>query len=137
MSEERKKVLEMLVAGKITAEAAEKLLDKLASNASSQPGPGEPSTVTSPQAAGKPKYLRIVVDNPGRDQVNLRLPLSFVGSGKKILAVMPQRVSERLAEYGIDASILSAADCADLESLRDVNINVDRGSGKKVKIFCE
>ena len=30
MSEERKKVLEMLAAGKITAEEAEKLLDKLA-----------------------------------------------------------------------------------------------------------
>jgi hypothetical protein len=47
MSEERKKVLEMLAAGKITADEAEKLLDKLSNNASNE----TPGTETSPASA--------------------------------------------------------------------------------------
>ena len=138
MSEERKKVLEMLAAGKINAEEAERLLDKLASGASNQSGASE--TPPPPGSAGqaKPKYLRIVVDSPGRDQVNMRLPLAFVGSGSKLLAVMPSRVSERLAEFGIDAGVISAVNCDDFEKgLRDINIDVERGNGKKVRIYCE
>ena len=47
MSEERKKVLEMLAAGKITAEEAEKLLDKLNSNASNAtPGAETPASLS-------------------------------------------------------------------------------------------
>ena len=137
MGEERRKVLEMLAAGKISAEEAEKLLDKLASGAANQASSGDSPAASGEPSAGKPKYLRVVVDNPGRDQVNVRIPLSIVGSGKHLLAVMPVRVTERLAEFGIDASLLSAADCKDLEALRDVNIDVDRGSGKKVRIYCE
>jgi hypothetical protein len=137
MGEERKKVLEMLAAGKITAEEAEKLLDKLAGSGANQASAADPAAGSSTQSSAKPKYLRIVVDKPGRDQVNVRIPLSLAGSGSRLLAVMPARVSERLAEYGIDAAMLSAADCKDLESLRDVNIDVDKGNGKKVRIFCE
>ena len=137
MGEERKKVLEMLAAGKISAEEAEKLLDKLASGPGNQASASDPAAASPAQAAGKPKYLRIVVDKPGRDQVNVRIPLSLVGSGQRLLAVMPARVTERLAEYGIDPAMLSSADCKDFESLRDVNIDVDKGNGKKVRIFCE
>jgi hypothetical protein len=137
MGEERKKVLEMLAAGKISAEEAERLLDKLAGGAANQATAGEPAAASSTQAAAKPKYLRVVVDNPGRDQVNVRIPLSLVGSGQRLLAVMPARVTQGLAEYGIDAAMLSVADCKNLESLRDVNIDVDKGNGKKVRIFCE
>ncbi len=137
MSEERKKVLEMLAAGKITAEEAERLLDKLASGASSPSGASE-TPGSGSQGQAKPKYLRIVVDSPGRDQVNMRVPLAFVGSGSKLLAVMPSRVSERLAEFGIDAGVISAVNCDDFgQALRDINIDVERGNGKKVRIYCE
>jgi hypothetical protein len=135
MNEERKKVLEMLAAGKITAEEAERLLDKLAGTASSSASSSE-----APPAPGaaKPKYLRIVVDAPGKDQVNMRVPLSLVGTGRRLLAVMPQRVSERLSEYGIDAGILALGNCEDLEAaIRDLNVDVERGNGKKVRIYCE
>ena len=137
MGEERKKVLEMLAAGKITAEEAEKLLDKLAANGANQASAADPATTSSAQSPGKPKYLRIVVDKPGRDQVNVRIPLVLAGTGSRLLAVMPTRVSERLAEYGIDPAMFSAADCKNLESLRDMNIDVDKGNGSKVRIFCE
>jgi hypothetical protein len=138
MSEERKKVLEMLAAGKITAEEAEKLLDKLAGASSNREGETPASPASSAPASARPKYLRIIVDNPGRDQVNMRVPLSFVGTGTRLLAVMPRRVSERLAEFGIDAEILSAANSEEFhQAVRDINIDVEKGNGKKVRIYCE
>lgn len=138
MSEERKKVLEMLAAGKITAEEAERLLDKLSGAPSSQSAEPQGSSASASPGPVRPKFLRIVVDAPGREQVNMRVPLSFVGTGTRLLAVMPRRVSERLAEFGIDADILSAANSEEFhQAVRDINIDVERGNGKKVRIYCE
>jgi hypothetical protein len=138
MSEERRKVLEMLAAGKISAEQAEKLLDKLAGGAANQSNAGESQAASTPSGAAKPKYLRIVVDSPGRDPVNVRVPISLAGSARRLLAVMPLQVSERLAEHGIDAGFFSGAKGENLdEMMRELNIDVEEGKGKKVRIFCE
>jgi hypothetical protein len=138
MSEERKKVLEMLASGKITADEAEKLLDKLSSNASNAtPGVETPPTSAATGTA-KPKYLRIVVDQPGHKEVNVRIPLSLVRSGRGLLAIMPKHVNERLAEYGINAGSFSKMDINDLDhAMRELNIDVEKGNGEKVRIFCE
>jgi hypothetical protein len=138
MSEERKKVLELLAAGKITAAEAEKLLDKLGSNASNAAPAAEPPQSSAAATPANPKYLRIVVDQPGRDQINVRLPLSLVRSGRGLFAIMPKHVNERLAEYGINAGSFTAMNLNDLDlHLRELDIDVDKGDGKKVKIFCE
>jgi hypothetical protein len=138
MSEERKKVLEMLGAGKITADEAEKLLDKLASNSSSPSPSAETPPASAAQGTAKPKYLRIVVDQPGRKQVNVRVPLSLVHSGRGLLAIMPKHVNERLAEYGINAGSFTTLNIDDLgQAMRELHVDVDKGDGKKVKIFCE
>jgi hypothetical protein len=138
MSEERKKVLEMLAAGKITAVEAEKLLDKL-SGSPANPAPGKETASTSAAPAStKPKYLRIVVDQPGRDQVNVRVPLSFINSARSLLAIMPQHVNERLARHGINVGTFSTLNVDDMgQALRELNIDIDEGLGEKVKIFCE
>ena len=61
MSEERKKVLEMLAEGKITSAEAERLLERL------EPHAGEARSVhaerSRPDKSGVPKYLRVVVDS--------------------------------------------------------------------------
>jgi len=138
MSEERKKVLEMLAAGKITADEAEKLLDKLGNNASNETPGAETPPVSAATGTAKPKYLRILVDQPGHKQVNVRVPLSFVRSGRGLLAIMPKHVNERLAEYGISAGSFTTMDIDDLgQAMRELHIDVDKGNGKKVKIFCE
>jgi hypothetical protein len=138
MSEERKKVLEMLAAGKITAEEAEKLLDKLAGNASNAAPSNEPPQSSATPGDAKPKYLRIIVDQPGREQVNVRVPLSLVRSGRGLLAIMPKHVNERLAEYGIDAGSFTTMNIDDLGlDMRELHVDVDKGNGKKVRIFCE
>jgi hypothetical protein len=138
MSEERKKVLEMLAAGTITADEAEKLLDKLSTAAANPAAGAEPSTASAAQGAAKAKYLRIIVDHPGREQVNMRVPLSLMGSGKSLLAIMPHRVNERLAEYGINAGTFTGINCNDLgQAVRELNVDVEKSDGKKVRIYCE
>jgi hypothetical protein len=137
MSDERKKVLEMLAAGKITADEAERLLDKLSSNVSNATPAVEAPAVAPGSAAAKLKYLRIVVDQPGRDQVNVRVPLSFLGSAKSLLAIMPKAVNERLARHGINAGSFATMNLDDLGSaMRELNVEMDEG-GEKVRIFCE
>ena len=137
MSAETRKVLEMLKAGQISAEDAEKLLEKVGRGADggSDPHAG-PDSSSSP--AQKLRYLRVLVENQNSEQVNVRIPLAFLRSGWKLLAVLPPRVNERLAEKGIDLSAIAALKGEELEqALRDLLVNVDGPDGDKVQVFCE
>jgi hypothetical protein len=135
MSAETRKVLEMLQAGQISAADAEKLLEKLDRGVNTSPEPGHESS-SSP--AQKLRYLRVLVENPKSEQVNVRIPLAFVRSGMKLLAVLPPRVNEKLTEKGIDLSALTELKGEELEqALRDLLVNVDGPEGNKVQVFCE
>jgi hypothetical protein len=145
MSAETKQVLEMLKEGKISTEDAEKLLEKLSGSSAGQtsaPSSGAAAgeqPATSPSgSAGKPRYLRIQVERPGRENVNMRIPLSLARSGIGWMALIPPRVSQRLAEQGIDLSGLEGLKGEDVrEALENTNIDVDRDDGRKVRIYCE
>src|SRR5262245_41274810 len=110
MSEETRRILEMLAQGKITVDEADKLLRAL--DAAS----GSASTAPPPQADGaasdkpKPRFVRINVKRnmgcgPHRD-VTIRVPLGFVRSGMRLGACIPGLASERAAarmrEHGVD-----------------------------------
>ena len=144
MSAETKQVLEMLKEGKITTEDADKLLEKLSAapaNTSSPPSSGAAAggQPASDAATGgrKPHYLRIQVERPGRDNVNMRIPLSLARAGSW-MALIPPRVNERLVEQGIDLSRFAELSADQLaEALENTNIDIDKGNGKKVRIFCE
>ena len=137
MSEERKKVLEMLAKGTISVGDAERLLEKIAEPASLEAR----ADANSASEPGKPRFMRIVVDKPGQDQVNIRMPLSFVRSlrsGSRLLAVLPPKVNEKLAELGLDLSARGAMNEKDwAEAIENLNVDIEKGNGKKVKIFCE
>jgi hypothetical protein len=134
MSVERRKVLELLAQGKISAEDAEKLLDKLAAPASAE-AKAEESSSSRPS---KPRFMRIVVDRPGQEQVNIRMPLSFMRTGTHLLAVLPPRVSEKLTELGIDFSAAGAMNEKEwAEAVETMNVDIEKEHGKKVRIFCE
>jgi len=141
MSAETRKVLEMLADKKITAEEAEKLLEKLSAQPSVEAKREESSSSSSnnsSSSSSKPRFLRIVVDKPGQDQVNVRVPLAFARSGSHLLAVLPTRVREKLAERGVDLSETGVLDMKNWESLvENMPIDIEKGNGKKVKIFCE
>ena len=132
MSAETRKILEMLAAGKISSEDAERLIDKI--SASPQPPPKtETASVGGASASNKQRFMRIVVDRPGQDQVNIRMPLPFARTGTRLMAVLPARFTEKLSDLGVDVASLGLM----AESIEDCNIDVDRGNGKRVRIFCE
>jgi hypothetical protein len=138
MNEERKQVLEMLAQGKISAEDAERLLDKL------EVGDAGDSAETSASASAgtekplKLKFLRIVVDSSEGDKVNIRIPLALIRTGIKLTTLLPNDVNEELDRKGVDLSKLTELDSAELhETLQDLQVDVDSNDGDVVRVFCE
>jgi len=142
MNEERRKILDMLAQGKITAEEAEKLLDAVG-----DPGSGT-GAAAGTDAAGRRiwKYLRVQVD-PGPnsesgDRVNIRVPFKLIRAGLKFAAFIPReahaRVTQAFKEKGMDVDLarITPQDLEEIVSnLDDMTVEVD---GKdKVRIFCE
>lgn len=146
MSAESKKILEMLAAGKISAEDAERLLDKVSTAAppetagpSASAEPGTTGASADATKAKKPRYLRIQVERPGRESVNMRVPLAFVRGGQ-LFSVLPASLTEKLQEYGIGMGAFSRGKLDDpeaLKALEEISIDIDKGDGKKVRIFAE
>jgi len=136
MSVETRKVLEMLAEGKINAEDAERLLDKLA--AAKEPAENSlAETQEGPSATIPRKYLRILVNGDGKD-VNVRVPLSFVRTGVGLMAVLPPRIADKLHDKGFDLSALKDLKGDELnEALNTLNIHIDSSDGKHVRVFCE
>jgi len=136
MSVETRKVLEMLAAGKITSEDAERLLDKLAA-ANEPAGNGVPENQDSTGGTAARKYLRILVQDGDAKDVNVRVPLAFVRSGVGLIGVLPPRVAEKLADNGFNLEALSELKGDKLnEALNALCVKIDDG-GKHVRIFCE
>ncbi|HOS12071.1 MAG: hypothetical protein PHF93_09210 [Acidobacteriota bacterium] len=138
MSEEKRKVLEMLSQGKITVDEAEKLLAAI----------GEPDNEAVSSTGGKRqwKYLRVVVDpGPGsesKDKVNIRIPFKLIRAGLKFAAFIPReyqgQVDEALKEKGmnVDLSKITPEDLEEIVSnLDDMTVEVD--GEDKVRVFCE
>jgi hypothetical protein len=136
MSDERKKILDMLQREKITVEEAEKLLAAL--------GAPEGEKVEAEKPACK--YLRVVVE-PGpqselRDRVNIRVPMKLIRAGLKWAAFVPKdaqsSINQALHEKGIqmDFSQITKGDIEELISqLNELTVEVE---GKdKVRVYCE
>lgn len=142
MSEERRKILDMLSEGKITVEEAEKLLAAI----SDEIGYQENQTDDAKTGRLGFKYLRIVVEpSPSSDKkekVNIRVPAKLIRAGLKWAALMPKhartKVHEALHEKGIEMDFdkMSFADIEELVThLNDFSIDVD--GEEKVRIYCE
>ena len=142
MSESRRQVLEMLAAGKITAEEAERLIAALERDV-----PAE----AQPRPAVRRKYLRVMVDSdePGQSpvRVNTRVPMQLLRAGVKLANLIPPqaraKVDRALQEQGIpfDMGGINANNLEEiinqLEELT-VDVDVDEQNQKvKVRVFCE
>ena len=144
MSEERRKVLQMLSSGQVSAEEAEHLLDVL-----ERPAAAATATIATPPA--RPRYLRIEVhqegDEDGPVMVNVRVPIQLLRAGVKLASVIPpqaqEHVNQALRERGVpfDLSRLRPEDLDELiEQLQDLTIDVDQQGDKekvRVTVFCE
>jgi len=143
MSTERRKVLEMLAAGMITPEEAEQLLERLDSPDASEDAPESSAAAAADTGEGEgrpkaPRFLRVVVDSPDRDSVNVRLPLGLIRTGLKLSTILPGRVSRRLSERGIDIAHLGKLDNESLiTELAALQVDISGEEGEKVRVFCE
>jgi len=78
MNDEQRMIFEMLKAGEISAEEAERLMDALAHNApGAQNAPGT-------SAAQMPARLRVRVTERGRQKVNIKVPFAVVRLALKL-----------------------------------------------------
>ena len=137
MSENRRQILEMLAAGKITADEAERLLSAVER---------APDAVAV-RRNDPVKYLRVVVDamdeHDGPTKVNVKVPMQLLRAGVKLTSIIPPRarteVNSALAKEGIDIDIgkLTPESLEEIvEQLRDLTVDVDNERAK-VRVFCE
>ena len=145
MSEDRTRILNMLAEGKISAEEAERLLDALDARVAEKPA-AEPAIKGDPTPLlnALPKYLYVKVDSENGDKVDVKVPLTLVRSGLKLTSLIPpqamDKIDEQLSESGIsiDFSNLKPEDIDELiQSLREMEINVDSKNGDKVRVYAE
>jgi len=139
MSAETRKVLEMLAAGKISSEDAERLLDKLAAKAEEEDGDSKGSNAAKiKEAAALRRFLRVLIDTGEGHDVNVRIPLAFLRSGVKLLSVLPPRVAQKLTDKGFNPEFLSDLRGEDLEeALNTLHVDINTDEGHHVQVFCE
>jgi hypothetical protein len=133
MNDERKKVLEMLSQQKISAEDAERLLERIGQTHSASP----PDDQDAPQSS-VPKFMCVRVDSNGGDVVDVRLPIGLLRTGIKLSAMLPKEASDAMSKTGFDFAQLGRLPSAELLSaLREMSVDVTAASGERVRISCE
>jgi hypothetical protein len=141
MTENRRDVLEMLSAGKVSAEEADRLLALL---------DAEPVSLdrATPRPPAQVRYLRILVDaqdDDGPVHVNVRVPLQLLRAGVRLASVIPTsaqgQVNDAMREHGVpfDLSQIKPENLEELvDQLRDLTIDVEQPKENlKVRVFCE
>ena len=162
MSENEKRILEMLASKSISVDEAHRLLTALGPEGST---PGS-TPVAEAAAKAKPKYLRVKVvsspghqhhheeddedeeheeedDDDGAELVNVRVPLSLIRAGMKLTSLIPpeagEKVSEALREKGVDLDVrnMKPEDLEEMiEALSELQVHVVSGK-EVVKVCCE
>ncbi|MGH9703685.1 MAG: SHOCT-like domain-containing protein [Candidatus Acidiferrales bacterium] len=146
MNENRRTILEMLAAGKINAEEAERLIAALENDLSANP-PGQGNETPVKVA---PKYIHVVVneedpkgDNPTK--ANIRVPIQLLRAGVRLGSLIPEQaqfhVNAALREKGVmfDLSQIKPENLEKLiENLDDITLDIgQKNKNVKVRIFCE
>ena len=151
MSEDRRRILDLLANGKVTVDEADKLLDAITDTAP----PSATGADASAADARKPRWVRINVVKPPKDgkhekEVNIRVPIAVVKGGMRLGAIIAtfagDKAAQRMKERGIDLDLskingdLSQMNGAEfdafMKSLDDMNIEIDDGKSQ-VRITCE
>jgi hypothetical protein len=134
MSEETRRVLEMLSQGKVSVLEAEQLLQAVKA-----PGqPGEDKKV-------EPRYFRILVNKPAHEgrkaeAVNIRVPITVVRGGLRLGALFPGMLGKKKIQLDNGTELdLSKVTYTDLEAMiKDIGeLTVDVDGDAQVRIRCE
>jgi hypothetical protein len=145
MSDETRRVLDLVAQGKVTVDEADRLL-----RAMGAPAPEAAAAAPAQEDAERPqpRWLRINVHKTAKEgkhdkDVNIRVPIAIVKSGMRLGALIPglagDQFAARMREKGLDVdfSKLDAAAVDNmLKELGDANIEIDNGKSQ-VRITCE
>jgi len=134
MSEETRRVLEMLSSGKVSVQEAEQLLQAVAT----------PSQ-NADEKKGEPRYFRILVNKPEREgrkaeAVNIRVPMTVVRGGLRLGALFPGMLGKKKIQLDNGTELdLSKVTYTDLEAMiKDIGeLTVDVDGDAQVRIRCE
>jgi hypothetical protein len=134
MSEESRKILEMLSNGTITVQETEQLLQAV----------NAPSSSASEKKA-EPRFFRILINKPARDgkkaeNTNIRVPITVVRGGLRLSALFPGMFAKKKIQLGNGRELdLSNVTYADLEAMiQDIGeLTVDVDGDAQVRIRCE
>lgn len=142
MSDNQKRILDMLAEGKISADEAQKLLAAIgAGDGEARPAASSPSNA---------KYMRVTINpNPEASgdedvkRVNVRVPLSLMRAGIKFTSLMPpeasSQINQALNEKGIEFDVrnLKPEDLEELLlALHDLEVDIQDGK-EKVHVYVE
>ncbi len=143
MSQERDRILDLLAAGKITAEEAGRLLDAVQARAGQEPEEAPAPVATKTSSGTSPKFLYVKVLSTKGDNVNVKIPLSLVRAGLKLTSLIPpqamEQIDKTMAEKGMsfDLKNMKPEDLEELmDSLREMEINVDAANGDNVRVYA-
>jgi hypothetical protein len=134
MSEETRRVLEMLSQGKVSVLEAEQLLQAMKA-------PGQ----TSEDKKVEPRYFRILVNKPAHEgkkaeAVNIRVPITVVRGGLRLGALFPGMLGKKKIQLDNGTELdLSKVTYTDLEAMiKDIGeLTVDVDGDAQVRIRCE
>ncbi len=142
MSEESRKILEMVSNGTVSVQEAEQLLQAVGGNGANGAAPGDVAGTPPPN----PRYFRIIVNKPPRDgkkaeTVNIKVPITVVRGGLRLSALFPGMLGKKKIQLDNGSEIdLSKVSYADLEAMikdiGELTVDVDGGDAQ-VRIRTE
>jgi hypothetical protein len=152
MSDETRRVLDLLAQGKVTVDEADRLITALSADRPAETAAADPAPDGKPRA----RWFRINIHKPARDDahqpkdVNIRVPIAVVKGGMRLGAIIAtfagEKAAQRMKERGLDLDLstingdLSRMNGAEfdtfLKSLDDMNIEIDDGRSQ-VRVTAE
>jgi hypothetical protein len=142
MSDNQKRILDLLTEKKISVDEAQRLLSLTEPEKDTEAK--TPYETAEPKR--KPRYFRVQVQpeaGSGKESVNVRIPMALIHAGMKLTYLIPGHasddVNEALREKGINFDVRNFKE-EDFEelvaALTDLEVDV-KGGREKVHIYVE
>jgi hypothetical protein len=146
MGQDRNRILDLLAAGKITAEEAGRLLDAMESSAAADSNERATQTALaagSKDRSGIAKFLFVKVVSTKGENVNIKVPLGVLRAGLKLTTLIPKpagdQINKAMTDKGMafDLNDLKPEDLEELiDSLAEMEIEVDADNGDTVRVYA-
>lgn len=134
MSENNRRVLQMLAEGKVSVDEAERLIALVDE---------QPEATTAVPRTGTARYLRVTIHSDGEEHIDVRVPLVLIKAGVKLHTLLPEQaatgINTALRDHGLDIDIgnLRTEDLEEfIDALSEIEVNIQDGDDK-VRVHCE